>query len=193
MTCGNSCFNGRKRKGFLHRIVTGDGKWIHYDNPKRRTWGNPSRASASAAKSNIYYSKLLFCIWRDQLGVVCYELLKPTETIAGDRYRLHLTRLSQIFKRNDSYTSRYMTMWFATLPRVAKWMKTFLEKLKWEVPPQPLYSPVIAPLDNLLSWLIVHGLVEPRFHSYEDAKKWIDDSLASKDESFFPTWNHNAA
>ena len=25
-----------KRKGFLHRIVTGDEKWIHYDNPKRR-------------------------------------------------------------------------------------------------------------------------------------------------------------
>lgn len=24
----------QKRKGFLHRIVTGDEKWIHYDNPK---------------------------------------------------------------------------------------------------------------------------------------------------------------
>jgi len=23
-----------KRKGFLYRIVTGDEKWIHYDNPK---------------------------------------------------------------------------------------------------------------------------------------------------------------
>ena len=25
-----------RRKGFLHRIVFGDEKWIHYDNPKRR-------------------------------------------------------------------------------------------------------------------------------------------------------------
>ena len=25
-----------KRKGFLHCIVTGDEKWIHYDNPKKR-------------------------------------------------------------------------------------------------------------------------------------------------------------
>ena len=25
-----------KRKGFLHHIVTGDEKWIHYDNPKGR-------------------------------------------------------------------------------------------------------------------------------------------------------------
>ena len=26
----------QKRKGFLHRIMTGDEKWVHYDNPKRR-------------------------------------------------------------------------------------------------------------------------------------------------------------
>jgi len=32
----------QRRKGFLHRIVTGDEKWIHYDNPKRRkSWGVP--------------------------------------------------------------------------------------------------------------------------------------------------------
>ncbi|GFW33315.1 uncharacterized protein TNCV_2859921 [Trichonephila clavipes] len=29
-------------------------------------------------------------IWWDQLGVVYYELLKPTETITGDRYRTQL-------------------------------------------------------------------------------------------------------
>ena len=34
-----------KRNGFLHRIVTGDEKWIHYDNPKRKTsWGPPGHA-----------------------------------------------------------------------------------------------------------------------------------------------------
>ena len=26
----------QRRKGFLHCIVTGDEKWVHYDNPKRR-------------------------------------------------------------------------------------------------------------------------------------------------------------
>ena len=25
-----------KRKGFLHHIITGDEKWIRYDNPKKR-------------------------------------------------------------------------------------------------------------------------------------------------------------
>ena len=31
-----------KRKSFLHRIVTGDEKWIHFENPKRkRSWVAP--------------------------------------------------------------------------------------------------------------------------------------------------------
>ena len=33
------------KKGFLHCILTGDEKWIHYDNPKRRKlWGKPGHA-----------------------------------------------------------------------------------------------------------------------------------------------------
>jgi len=32
----------QRRKGFLYRIVTGNEKWVHYDNPKRRkSWGVP--------------------------------------------------------------------------------------------------------------------------------------------------------
>ena len=57
-------FERQKRKGFLHRIVTGDEKWIHYDNPKRRkSWGKPGHASTSTAKTNIHGSKLMLCIW----------------------------------------------------------------------------------------------------------------------------------
>ena len=73
------------RKGFLHRIVTGDEKWVHYSNPKRRkSWGYPGHASASTPKPNIHGSKVMLCIWWDQLGLIYYELLKPSETITGD-------------------------------------------------------------------------------------------------------------
>ncbi|KAG5319652.1 MOS1T transposase, partial [Pseudoatta argentina] len=50
--------NGRKKRFFAsHRIVTGDEKWIHYDNPKRRkSWGKPGHASTSSAKPNIHGS-----------------------------------------------------------------------------------------------------------------------------------------
>ena len=83
-------------KGCLHRIVTGNEKSVHYDNPKRRkSWEMPGHASTSTARPNIHAAKIMLCIWWDQLGVVYYELLKPSETITGDRDRTQLMRLSR--------------------------------------------------------------------------------------------------
>ncbi|GFV90716.1 mariner Mos1 transposase [Trichonephila clavipes] len=88
----------QRRKGFLHRIATGDEKWVRYDNPKRRkSWGYPGPASTSTAKPNIHGSKVMLSIW--WLGIVYYELLKPTETITGDRYRTQSMRLSRALQR----------------------------------------------------------------------------------------------
>ena len=67
----------------MHRIVTGDEKWIHYDLKKRKSWGPFGHTSTSTAKPNIHGKKFMLCIWWDQLGVVYYELLKPNETITG--------------------------------------------------------------------------------------------------------------
>ncbi|GBP66328.1 Mariner Mos1 transposase [Eumeta japonica] len=99
----------QKRKGFLHRIVTADEKWVHYDNPKRRkSWGYPGHASTSTAKPNIHGSKVMLSIWWDQLGVVHHKLLKPTETITGDRYRTQLMRLSRALKdKRSKYNERH--------------------------------------------------------------------------------------
>jgi predicted transcriptional regulator len=89
----------QNRKGFLHRIVTGVEKWIRHDNPKRKkSWVRPGTPSTPIPKPNIHGSKLMFCIWWDQQGVVYYELLKPNETITGERYRLQLMRLSRALK-----------------------------------------------------------------------------------------------
>ncbi|KAG5316036.1 MOS1T transposase, partial [Pseudoatta argentina] len=70
-------------------------------------------------------------------------------------------------------------------PHVAKPVKTYLETLKWEVLPHPPYSPDIAPSNFHLFRLMAHGLADRRFRSYEEAQKWIDSWIASKDMSFF--------
>ncbi|KAG5318035.1 MOS1T transposase, partial [Pseudoatta argentina] len=46
-------------------------------------------------------------------------------------------------------------------------------------------SPDIAPSDFHLFRSMAHGLADRRFHSYEEAQKWIDSWIASKDMSFF--------
>ena len=56
-------FQRQNRKGFLHRIVTGDEKWVHYDNPKRRkSWGMLGLAYTSTIRSNIHGARFMPCI-----------------------------------------------------------------------------------------------------------------------------------
>jgi len=124
-------FERQKRKGFLHRIVTVDEKWVHYDNPKRKkSWALPGRASSSRAKSNIHSSKIIFCISWNQLGVVYYELLKPSETITGDLYRKQLMCLSQALKdKRPKYNERHDKVILQhgnARPHLAKSIKTYL-------------------------------------------------------------------
>ena len=138
-------FQRQKRKGFLHRIVMGTEKWIHYSSPKRRKLrGVPGHASTSSTRPNIHAAKVILCIWWDQVGVIYYELLKLNETITEKRYPTQLMRL------------------------------TYLETLKWEVLPHSPYSPHIVQSDYYLLQSMAHGLTDQQFRSYEDIEKWFD-------------------
>lgn len=179
-----------KRKGFLHRIVTGDEKWVHYDNPKRRaTYGYPGHASTSTAVQNIHGLKVMLCIWWDQLGVVYYELLQPSETITGEVYRRQLMRLSRALReKRPQYADRHDKVILQhdnARPHVAKPVKTYLETLKWEVLPHPPYSPDLAPSDYYLFRSMQHGLTDQHFRNYDEVKKWIDEWIADKPIEFF--------
>ncbi|KAG5325201.1 LAMA1 protein, partial [Pseudoatta argentina] len=109
--------------------------------------------------------------------------------ITGDRYRLQLMRLSRALKeKRPLYAQRHDKVTLLhdnARPHVAKPVKTYLETLKWEVLPHPPYSPDIAPSNFHLFRSMAHGLADRRFHSYEEAQKWIDSWIASKDMSFF--------
>lgn len=123
------------RKGFLHRIVTGDEKWIQYDNPKRKkSWGPRGHASTSTGKPNIHGSKLMLCIWWDQIGVVYYELLKPGEAITGERYRTQLMRLNRALRdKRPQFEDRHDKVILQhdnARPHVAQVVKTYLATLK---------------------------------------------------------------
>lgn len=115
----------QRRKGFLHHIVTSNEKWIHYDNPKRRkSWCKPGQPLTSTAKPNIHRSKVMLCIWWDQKGMVYYELLKPGETITGDRYRQQLAELNRKLKENWSeYANRHDKVFQHAQSHVAKPVK----------------------------------------------------------------------
>ena len=120
------------KQSFLHRIVTGNKKWIHYDKPKRKkSYVKPGQPAKWTAKPNIHGAKVILCIWWDQKGVLYYELLKPGETINGERYRTHLIRLNRaIAEKRPEYTTRHEIIIFHydnARPRVAIPVKNYLE------------------------------------------------------------------
>ena len=58
----------------LHRTVTGDEKWVYYENPKRqKAWVLPWEPGPSTPKRNIHAQKVMLGIWWDQEGMVYHE------------------------------------------------------------------------------------------------------------------------
>ena len=86
---------------FLKRIITGDEKWITYDNNvRKRSWSKPGEASQTVAKPELAPRKVTLCVWWDWKGIVHHELLEPGETIKSTLYCQQLMRLKQAIKKN---------------------------------------------------------------------------------------------
>ncbi|KAG5327824.1 MOS1T transposase, partial [Pseudoatta argentina] len=99
-------------------------------------------------------------------------------------------RLSRALKINrPQYNERHDKVILqhdnAQKSHVEKVVKTYLETLKWEVLPHPLYSPDVVPSDYHLFQSMAHGLADQHFRSYKELKNWIDSWNASKDDQFF--------
>jgi len=99
-----------KKKSFLHRIVTGDEKWIYFQNPKRKkSWIDPAQPSTSSSKSNRFGRKTMLCIWWDQEDVIYYELLKLGEIVNAHRYHQQLIKFIVLYVKKGRIIGKDMT------------------------------------------------------------------------------------
>ena len=75
MDACESLLNRNKIDPFLKRMLTGDEKWVSYDNVKRkRSWSKSGEAAQTVAKPGLTTRKVLLCVWRDWQGIIHYEL-----------------------------------------------------------------------------------------------------------------------
>ena len=175
----------------MSNIVPSDEKWIHYDNPKRKKlYVKPGQAAKSTAKPNIHGVKVMLCIWWNQKGVLYYELLKPGETINGERCLTQLIRFKRaIAEKRPEYATRHEAIIFHhenARPHVAIPVKNYLENSGWKILPHPPYSPDLAPSDyHFFRSPMQNALTGIRFTSEQGIKNWLDSFLAAKPAQFF--------
>ena len=136
----------------------------------------------------------MLCICWGQKGVLYYELLKPGESINGERYRWQLIRLKRaISEKRPEYTTRHEAIIFHhenARPHVAIPVKNYLENSGWEVLPHPPYSLNLAPSNYHLFRSMQNALTGIRFISEQGIKNWLDSFVAAKPAQFFWDGKH---
>lgn len=71
---------------FFKRIVTGDEKWVIYNNMvRKRSWGKRSEKLLTTPKPGLHPEKVMLCIW-DWKGVIYYELLPKNVRLNSNKY-----------------------------------------------------------------------------------------------------------
>ena len=93
------------KKSFLWKIITGDEKWIYFDNPKRKKlYVDPGQPSTSILKREISTDKVMFCVWWGLKGILYYELLQPKQTVTAKQYLQQLNHLSKVLDEKHLFT-----------------------------------------------------------------------------------------
>lgn len=167
---------------FLERIITGDEKWIVYDNIKRELNEPPPRT-----KKNIH-KKVLLSVWWDFKGVIFFELLPDICTINSEVYCNQLDKLNNSIKQKRPELINRKGVVFHhdnTKAHMSLMTRQKLLQLGWEVLPHPPYSPDLAPSDYHLFRSLQNSLDDRTFSSNEDVTNYLDQYFANKDQKFY--------
>ncbi|GFV92813.1 histone-lysine N-methyltransferase SETMAR [Trichonephila clavipes] len=136
-----------KVESFFDKLITGDEKWILYENIKRKkSYCKPGTASATVPKRSIHQRKILLCLRWDRKGPVYYKLLKQGKTINVDLYCNQLYKFNAVIKqKRSSLASRKGIVFYNdnVRPHTALVTQQKLNELGWEVLGHPPYSPDI--------------------------------------------------
>jgi histone-lysine N-methyltransferase SETMAR len=186
LTICSSLLSRAKRLSFFERIVTGDEKWILYDNNQRKNqWLDRGQASEPTPKPGIFTKKVMLCVWWNFSGVIHFELMKPGQTITAEVYSSQLDRVQHALLQIGIDTSRTLLLHDNAKPHTAKKTLEKIEELGWEVLPHAPYSPDLAPSDYYLFRSMQHELAENHFKKEDDVKIFVQRYFDSKPPEFY--------
>ena len=179
-----------EKERFLNLIVTGDEKWIVYQNVERkRQWVDQNTTPKTTARAGLHPRNILLSVWWDISGIFYFELLDPNETLTAVVYCHQLTKLNaELMKERPLLLNRRKVSfrYDNARPRTAKLTKAKLQKLDWKIMPHPAYSPDTASSDYHLFRSLQLFLCGEKFENRSDIERSIS-SLHQRIRSFFLT------
>ena len=188
----NSCDLLKKRNEndpFLKRPITGDEKWVVYNNIKRkRWWSRPREPARTTSKAGIRRKKVLLSVWWDYEGIVYFELLPPNRTINSVVYIEQLTKLNNaVEEKRPELTNRKSVVFHRddARPHASLVTRQKLLELGWDVLPHPPYSPDLAPSDYFLFRSLQNSLNGKNFNNDDDIKSYLIQFFANKNQKFY--------
>ena len=182
-------FKRNQDESFLKRIVTGDEKWVVYNNTERkRSWSKHGEPSQPTSKPELHQKKVMLSIWWDYKGVVYYELLPRGRTINSEVYCQQLTKLNESLQRSRPELVNRKGVIFHhdnARPHTSLMTRQKLLDLGWELMPHPPYSPDLAPSDYHLFHSMQNSLNGKTFTNDDDVKSHLDQFIGSRDQDFY--------
>lgn len=174
---------------FLKRLVTGDEKWIVYDNVvRKRSWRSSSEPPQTTSKAGLHPKKIMLSVWWDYKGIIYYELLPSDRTIDSTVYCSQLTKLNQAIRSKRPELANRKGVVFHhdnARPHTSLTTRNKLLRLGWDVLPHPPYSPDLAPSDYHLFRSLQNSLNGKNFANNEAVKTQLDQFFAGKPQTFY--------
>ncbi|GFW97093.1 mariner Mos1 transposase [Trichonephila clavipes] len=174
-------------------MVTGEKKWVTYDNiVRKRSWLKRGAAAQTVAKPGLTSRKVLLCIWWDWKGIIYYELLLHGQTLNSDLYCQQLDRLKLVTdqKRPELANRRGVVFYLdnarsntSVLTRQKLW------ELDWKVLMHPPYSPDLAPNDYHLFLALRNFQSDKKLGSRENCENRLLEFFANKGQDFYERGN----
>ncbi|CAK9806173.1 Mariner Mos1 transposase [Anthophora plagiata] len=178
-----------KNEPFLNRLITGDEKWIVYNNVSRkRSWSKSGEPAQSIAKAGLHPKKVMLCIWWDMKGIVYFELLPPNKTIDSGVYCLQLEKLNNAIKEKKPGLANRKGVVFLhdnARPHTSMQTKNKLLQLGWEVLRHPPYSPDLAPTDFYLFRSLQNALNGINLPDMQSCQNFLNDFFSQKNAEFY--------
>jgi histone-lysine N-methyltransferase SETMAR len=182
--------NKHRKKPFYSKIITGDEKWVYFENPAhQKAWIDKDETPPMTPIPQKHGKKIMLCVWWDIHGIIYWELLEKDETINAERYSTQLTRLSQNLDRMRPWKGKgprpVYLLHDNARPHIAKMTQQTLMNLNWNVLPHPAYSPDLAPTDYHLFRSLEHSISGKTFKNAVEVRKNVGDFFDSKNEQWF--------